>query len=214
MKDIRIKKNFLSESAYEKIKELILIGDLKEEKIDQGKLANDLGISKMPVLIALHQLKTDGYLEKIPNKGFYLKKYSKEDFYDLQELRVMFETWGVEKLIKNITEEIKDTLIKYYRKFESFIKNKDIGKYRSLDGDFHKYLIEKCDNKIILKLYKQFNVIISSLVRSHIPVELSLKQHKKIIDSILAEDIEKSKDLLKEHIKTLYKYLENSDGSY
>jgi DNA-binding GntR family transcriptional regulator len=211
MKNIKIKKNFLSEIAYKKIKELILAGEIRGEKIDQGKLATDLGISKMPVLIALHQLEVDGYLEKIPNKGFYLRKYSKEDFYDLQEIRIMFEMWGVEKLIKNITEETKDTLIKYYDKFESFIKNKDIGKYRSLDEDFHRYLTEKCDNKIILKLYKQFNVMISSLVKSHIPIELSLKQHKKIIDSILAEDIEKSKALLKEHIKTLYKYLANSE---
>ncbi len=211
MKNIKIKKNFLSEIAYKKIKELILAGEIRGEKIDQGKLATDLGISKMPVLIALHQLEVDGYLEKIPNKGFYLRKYSKEDFYDLQEIRIMFEIWGVEKLIKNITEETKDTLIKYYDKFESFIKNKDIGKYRSLDEDFHRYLTEKCDNKIILKLYKQFNVMISSLVKSHIPIELSLKQHKKIIDSILAEDIEKSKALLKEHIETLYKYLANSE---
>ncbi len=211
MKDIKIKKNFLSEIAYEKIKELILAGEIRGEKIDQGKLANSLGISKMPVLIALHQLEIDGYLEKIPNKGFYLKKYSKEDFYNLQEIRIMFEIWGVEKLIKNISEEIKDTLIKYYNKFETFIKNKDIGKYRSLDSDFHKYLIEKCDNEIILKLYKQFNVMISSLVKSRIPIEMSLKQHKGIIDSILDEDIEKSKALIKEHIKTLYKFLENSE---
>lgn len=211
MKNIKIKKNFLSEIAYEKIKELILAGEIKGEKIDQSKLADSLGISKMPVLIALHQLEVDGYLDKIPNKGFYLKKYSKEDFYNLQEIRIMFEMWGVEKLIKNITEEIKDTLIKYYNKFESFIKNNDIGKYRSLDEDFHRYLTEKCDNKIVLKLYKQFNVMISSLVRSRIPLEISLKQHKKIIDSILSEDIEKSRTLLKEHIETLYEYLENQE---
>lgn len=133
MSDNTIEKSYLIEIAYKKLKELILLGKIEEEKINQNRLVNSFGISKTPILIALHQLEIDGYLEKIPNKGFYLKKYRKIDLIELQEIRVLFESFGAEKIIENMTDKDKEILIGFKNNFEKYFSNKDLNNYNNTD---------------------------------------------------------------------------------
>ena len=220
MKSNTIKKNYLSESAYSKLKDLILSGEIKEGKIDQNKLVDIFSISKTPILIALHQLEIDGYLEKIPNKGFHLKKYGKEDLKELEEIRILFESFGAEKLIQNITEEKKDILIKFKKKLRNLLERNDINNYNNEDRKFHEYLVENSNNNTIIKLFKKFhnifkkftvaNFLLLSEAKIVLPLELTLEQHDKIIDSIIALDIQEAKTNIKDHLETVTRYLEKS----
>ena len=63
----------LSEQVYEYIVHQIKIGTLSfEEKINETDLIQQLGISRTPIREALIQLASDGILENVPRKGFYV----------------------------------------------------------------------------------------------------------------------------------------------
>ena len=44
------------------------------QRINQSQLATELGVSRTPVIKALHMLVAEGLLDNIPNKGFYIHK--------------------------------------------------------------------------------------------------------------------------------------------
>jgi len=79
-------KNTLS--AYNQIKKLIIEKKIQPgEKINQNALAKQLKISRTPIVKALHKLETQGLVDNIPDKGFYVHKLSILEWFDLIVLR-------------------------------------------------------------------------------------------------------------------------------
>ena len=79
--DIKIEQKNLSHEAYNKIKLLILDNVLKSgEKIIQEKMAQKLGISRIPLIQALTILQKERLIEYNPRKGFTVRKISTKEF--------------------------------------------------------------------------------------------------------------------------------------
>jgi len=56
----RLQKHQVIPNTYDRLKKMILSGKLKKgERLVQEKLAHDLGVSRMPVIKAIVQLKKD-----------------------------------------------------------------------------------------------------------------------------------------------------------
>ena len=196
-----IEKSSIALKAYKAIKELIL-GKKIKNKINQEEIANLLGISRTPVVIALNQLTTEGYLKQIPYKGFFIKEQSKKEFDDINETRILYEKLGAEKLISNISEEKIGVLNNFIKKFIDCFKKNDMGNYRNLDIKFHNYIIKQTNNQYIIDQYLN-GMIIPNINSSFIPMEESIKQHIKIVDYINAKDLEESKKAIEKHIESL-----------
>ena len=196
-----IEKSSIANRAYKSIKELILSKKIKG-KINQEKIADLFGISRTPVVIALNQLTSESYLTQIPYKGFFVKKYSRKELEDLNEIRIIYEKLGVEKLINNITNEKVGVLKKFLIELKDYYEKEDIGNYRNLDISFHKYIIKQTDNNYIISQYLE-GIIVPYLTSGIIPIEDSIKQHIKLVERIISKDLEESKKVIEQHIGSL-----------
>jgi DNA-binding GntR family transcriptional regulator len=59
----RLQKHQVIPNTYDRLKKMIVSGKLKKgERLVQEKLAHDLGVSRMPVIKAIVQLKKDGLI--------------------------------------------------------------------------------------------------------------------------------------------------------
>src|SRR5680860_158999 len=117
--ELKIEQTNLSDEAYKKIKLLILQDVLKSgEKIIQEKMAQKLGISKIPLLQALSVLQKERLIEYNPRKGFTVRKISTKEFHELLELRVALEGLAVKKIALNLDANIKKQLLSYLKDFE------------------------------------------------------------------------------------------------
>ena len=202
--DIKVKgieKSSIALEAYKSIKELILSKKIKH-KINQEEIANLLGISRTPVVIALNQLATEGYLTQIPYKGFFIKEQSKKEFEDINETRILYEKLGVEKLIRSISEDKVKVLKNFIKKFKNYCSKNDIGNFRNLDIEFHNYIIKQTNNQYIINQYLN-GMAIPSITSSFISIEDSIKQHIKFVDSIILKDLEESKKSIEKHVSAL-----------
>src|SRR5262245_30893674 len=65
----------LKNQAYTALKNLIVAMDVyqsrAEIRLDERKLAGDLGISRTPVREALSQLEREGFVRSVPRRGIY-----------------------------------------------------------------------------------------------------------------------------------------------
>ena len=69
----RLKKHQVTPNTYNQLKKMILSGKLKKgERLVQEKLSHDLGVSRMPIIRALHQLRKDGLVIWKDKKGAFV----------------------------------------------------------------------------------------------------------------------------------------------
>ncbi|HHT79357.1 MAG TPA: GntR family transcriptional regulator [Actinobacteria bacterium] len=206
--DLKIKQSNLSTEAYNKIKLLILNGKLKSgEKIIQEKMAEKLGISKIPLISALSILQKERLLTYVPGKGFCVRKIPLDEFHDLLDLRGVLEGLAAKKLSENMTQLHKDVLISYLESFKKYAKENDIDKYTETDKKFHFYIIESYKNAYLQHINNSFNILIliySKGFKSDIKV--SAADHEKIVQCIINNDGVGASNLMIEHFEKAKAY--------
>ena len=85
--DLKINQQSLSHEAYNKIKQMILDDVMKSgEKIYQEKMAEKLGISKIPLIQAMSILQKERLLKYTTGKGFSVRKISTAEFHELLDV--------------------------------------------------------------------------------------------------------------------------------
>ena len=199
------------ENAYQKIKGMIVNGELQMGQIISDKiLSNELNLGLTPIRDALNLLKSEDLVISYPKKGTFVFELSSELFFDIFETRRIFETYGLRtshklnrnRLIKN-EEKILD-------KMTASINEKDYLSYAKLDSEFHECFILGTENDVLIKLYRNLEPKIAT-IRNTINLNLSefntkesFDMHKKIIKCIKSENIEQSIELLDHHIFVWY----------
>ena len=197
------------ENAYQKIKGMIVHGDLQMgQNVSDRLLSTKLKLGLTPIRDALNLLKSEDLVISYPKKGTF--ELSSKLFFDIFESRRIFETYGLKtsnKLNHNLLvireEEILD-------KMSVSIKEKDFLSYARLDSEFHESFILGTENDVLIKLYRNLEPKIAT-IRNTINFNLSefntnesFKMHKKIIKFIKNENIDKSIELLDHHIFVWY----------
>ena len=199
------------ESAYQKIKGMIVHGDLQMgQNVSDRLLSTKLKLGLTPIRDALNLLKSEDLVISYPKKGTFVFELSSKLFFDIFESRRIFETYGL-KTSNNLNhnllvireEEILD-------KMSVSIKEKDFLSYARLDSEFHESFILGTENDVLIKLYHNLEPKIAT-IRNTINLNLSefntnesFKMHKKIIKFIKNENIDKSIELLDHHIFVWY----------
>ncbi|MBN1299264.1 MAG: GntR family transcriptional regulator [Actinobacteria bacterium] len=201
--ELKIIQNNLSGEAYKKIKLLILEGVLKPgEKIVQEKMAQRLGISKIPLIQALSVLQKERLLSYSHRKGFIVRKISTHEFYDLLDLRGVLEGLAAKRMAYNVNDDIKKHLLEFMDDFEKCCDSKNIKKYSELDKKFHFYILENSGNTYLPHINDSFNLLIliySKGFKSELGI--SLDYHKLIIKAIIEGRGEDAARLMEEHFE-------------
>lgn len=185
--------------VYHALKAMILSGELEPgQKITQMKLAEDIGVSRTPLLKALQMLEHELLVESIPRRGMFVKKMAHQEIIDAFDCRE-----GLEGIAARLTaERITDTQLRRLQKiFAPFKGQSDISakEYGRADQQFHKLLIEFSGNHILPRIEMVGNIHIISYNRGLIrPPEETLPEHDLIVDAIA----ERKGDLAEQHART------------
>ena len=92
MKKLGDEHENLDHKVYRQLKAMILDQHLKPgSKIYQEELANDLGISRTPLVNALKRLEQEQLIIAIPRRGFSVRQFSEEEMIRIFELREVLE---------------------------------------------------------------------------------------------------------------------------
>jgi len=203
--DIKLNSLSLSELAYKRIKELIIENILKPgDRINQEKVAIELGISKIPLIQALTLLGKEGLIKKIPRRGFFVSKFNEKEINNIFDIRSVFEMLGVATLVDNLNSELEKELKKFLEDFKLYYDQKNSKKYYDLDIKFHKFIIDSTSNELISKIDEDYNLLLLCFTKGFIlDWHISIKQHKEIITLILQKDKKQAEAAIRNHINAL-----------
>ena len=94
----------LREQIYENLRERIHTGQLTfEDRLVDVDIANEFGVSRMPVREALMQLVHDGMIEST-TRGFMLRRYSDQEIEEIFEIRRLLEPAAAAIAAKKMTD--------------------------------------------------------------------------------------------------------------
>ena len=199
------------ENAYQKIKGMIVNGELQMGQIISDKiLSKELNLGLTPIRDALNLLKSEDLVISYPKKGTFVFELSSELFFDIFETRRIFEKYGLTTSHKLDRKKLIEKEEEILEKMNVSINEKDYISYAKLDSEFHECFILGTGNDVLIKLYKNLEPKIET-IRNAINLNLSefntkesFDMHKKIIKCIKSENIEQSIELLDHHIFVWY----------
>lgn len=210
----------LPNRVYTILEEAILQGKIKAgERLIEEDLANALGVSRAPIREALRMMQKEGLIVISPRKGAVVNSISREDIAEIYEVSSTLEGLAVKIFCNRCTDEELAFLQQLYAGMEEQVRKKNIVQYRKLNRQFHGALISGSKNKKIKELCGTLQKQISWFQNMNLSMqgrmEISLQEHKHIIDAFLAKDPEAASNAASEHVARAAKAflgIEKKDG--
>jgi len=195
-----------SESAYEKLVELLLDGTITENQaLSERNLSERLGFGRTPIREAVRDLVREGVLESHPTRGTLLRPLTLSDLHDLYELRFAIEGMAASLAAQRGPVE---ELAPFEEAFERTLEHSDFDVLRVHDHgvEFHKEVMRLSGNKRLIEMYAPFRLrfrIPFGIVRNRTPerVRASVREHLGILQALMQRDADLARQLMCDHLK-------------
>ncbi|WP_245772756.1 GntR family transcriptional regulator [Lacicoccus alkaliphilus] len=207
MKLKSVKRDVLPNSVTTILRQAILKGDLKpNERLVQADIAEQLGVSRMPVREALKTLELEGLVSLEPHKGAIVNSLTLEDIDEIYELRTLLEPLTLKKSIPNLTVEAITSLEELH---DEMLGTMDIESYVKLNNKFHNLSLSGSNSKRLHGLMARVSHGIAKDTPYVIPdqIEKSNIEHAGILNAIKAGDVEAACLEYAHHIKRTHEDL-------
>jgi DNA-binding GntR family transcriptional regulator len=195
------------------LKELV-VAELRSRIIDnriqlgaalsENTLAADLGLSKTPVREALQQLRLEGLVEVLPQRGSFVFRIGAEQVTQISELRAVLENTACAMAITRNHAALVARMRAVMVEMQDAYDRDDTVSYHKLDGAYHQAFIDACDNPFLAEAYSQIGFRIQAL-RSRLSriADLnsrSVAEHRRMLALVEHGDIAELQSLLSAHI--------------
>jgi len=195
----------LSETAAHYIRQAITKGKFGlGQPISESALTASLGISKTPVREALAQLKMEGLVNILPQKGTFVFTLSEQEVVEICELRFTLECTALKYAVERNNEEFIIKMEKIVTHMNDAKKNNKPGKYLDLDTDFHALFFKLCGNLYLENAYRLIAARVEAM-RTHLSAvprhtDKSFREHGDMLHYLKVNNIKKTLAILDRHI--------------
>ena len=198
-----IARRTVAAEAAEILRQRILTGDLKSgQPIRQEQIAQELGVSRIPLREALKQLEAEGFVTIEPHKGAVVSTLSLAEVEELFELRIHLESWLLRDAIPRMREADfaqLDALID-----ESRVPD-NLAHWGDINWRLHEAMYRPAGKPISLRFLKRIHDNLDRYLRLQITLtqdwDRAHGDHQQLIELSRAGDTETAVAVLERHIR-------------
>jgi DNA-binding GntR family transcriptional regulator len=196
-----------ADRAYAALKNVILSLDIYEQsgevRLDERRLASDLGISRTPVREAMAQLEREGFVRSVPRRGIYVVRKTKHEVIELITAWAALESMAARLITQRATDQEIAELRKMFTKFENGELHARLDEYSEVNIEFHQTIIRMSRNRVLIdlaeNLFTHMRMIRRKTIGEEDRADRSIRDHMNIIHAIEARDTERAEDLVRNH---------------
>ncbi len=176
-------------------------------------LAAHLGVSRTPIRAALTRLAAEGLVQAAGRTGVRVTQVSPEELMDLYDVRLMCESFAIERGIENVTpellRELDEVIITPGRAGLAGPKQRLAQVLR--DKLFHERIVGLAKNRALAETYQRLNIHVHGLRVGPLPVPpgeavaADNSEHAAIIAALRRKDVAAAQEALKAHISSTAK---------
>ena len=143
----------LQDKIYQTLRQWLTVGRfLPGERLKIRQVAQELGVSVMPVRAALQRLAAEGGLVNIPNCGVMVPKLKRAEFDDILQMRILLEGQAAELGTYRISPADMQIMRTLNEHMEQAIKRNDLKGYLDANEDFHVTLYRASGSPLLMEL--------------------------------------------------------------
>ena len=196
--------NSLKQQAYNAIRAKILKCEYAPNTfLNEDLLCREFNVSRTPIRDALSRLEQENLVKIISKKGIMVAPLTINEINTIYETRLLLEPYILNTYGSRITESIMQKMQGNYKKAEKKLDH--IQELYTLDDEYHRMIVELCENKYLIQCYS--NIYAQNLRLRIISgndnkdrLSATCQEHKMITDAILNKDYEQSANAMRAHL--------------
>jgi DNA-binding GntR family transcriptional regulator len=195
--------------AYIHLQDQIVSGALAEgSRLKPEALAQDLGISRMPVREAIRQLNAEGYVTIRPNRGAIVTSRTPEQVLELFEMRAVLEGLAAriaaELGVSDALDDLDLSLARLRR-----LRHDHVAWVERHD-EFHDELCRLSGRERLCTAIRRLRLAVRPYLRlylrTHSEPEIAGHEHERILDAIRSRNGKRAETVMRVHV------MANADG--
>ena len=203
----------------EAIRDGILHGNYAEgEPLRQDALADELGVSRIPIREALRQLEAEGLVTFNPHRGAIVSSLSLADIEEVFELRSHLEPDLLRLAIPRLTTYQLDLADEILDRYADALRASDVSKWGELNWQFHSTLYAPAERPVTLSILQRLHQQSDRYLRMQLALThgetRANEEHRAIAAAARAGDAKRACKLMHDHIagagRSLLVFLEAS----
>ena len=192
-----------SDNVYDRVRTAILDGELAPGAVmSQVGLADELGISRIPLREALRMLQSEGLIESEPNRRVRVAPMTAQDLEQLSIIRIALEATALRLSIPRMAPEDLARLEGYMAEMAHYAEAEDYGRWVVPHRAFHRALTAPAGERINDQLGQLFDYA-ERYRRLHLglgPSAGATAGHREILKACKAGERERGAGLLASHL--------------
>lgn len=192
------------ERAYHHVLDAIISGELKPGmRVPTEAVAEDLGISRMPVRDALRQLEGDGVVAIMANRGASVSKFTSAEVVEIIEMRAALEGLAARLALPQIGKAEIDEIEHLHQRMENV--SQELTAWISAHDDFHNYLTACSQKPLLIQQTQRMRLMLQPYFRAYYAesqeLEIAGLEHRSLIEAVRANDAEKLERKVRAHVR-------------
>lgn len=191
------------EDIYEQLKHMAVGFELRPgDRLNEGALARDLGVSRTPLREALNRLVTEKLIDFRAGSGFYCRGLEAQTIYDLYELRQIIEVQAVRLACIRATKAglvaLRDGLYRTGLDTSGYT----VAEACEIDESFHVAIAELTGNRVLVQQLLRINEQIRFVrwIDMAQRVKATKAEHRAIMEALLLGDADRAGQVMQAHI--------------
>ncbi|MEP7085284.1 MAG: phosphonate utilization associated transcriptional regulator [Betaproteobacteria bacterium] len=200
-----LRTHSLATLAHRELERMILAGDLPAgAKLNEAEVAARLGISRGPIREAFRALEESGLVRVEKNRGVFVRQVSMAEADEIYDVRASLDEMIGRRVAQRASIEQIAQLRALIARMESAAAARNTSEYYAANIAFHDALAQFAANVKLLDMYRRLVNELSLYRRKTIErggaiLPISVREHRKIVEAIAAQDAAMAGRLMFEH---------------
>lgn len=193
----------LRERVRDLIRDRIVRGEFTPgDRLVERVLAEELGVSRVPVREALNLLKGEGFVQDVPRRGVIVTMLSQEDLDDLFEVREALEVQSARLACQRATDDELESLADIARRADAARDLDDTELLADLNEAFHDAIPRLAHNRILATTLEPLEGRLHWVLRQNRSPGALMKEHSELVEALVARDAERAEEIARRHVAT------------
>ena len=202
---VPLQRQTVAAMTLDAIRDGILHGNYAEgEPLRQDALADELGVSRIPIREALRQLETEGLVTFNPHRGAIVSSLSLEEIEEVFDLRATIETDLLRRAMPRLTTYQLDQADDVLDRYAVALRTSDVSKWGELNWQFHASLYAPAERPITMSIVQRLHQQADRYLRMQLALThgetRANDEHRAIAAAARAHDTKRACQLVRDHI--------------
>jgi DNA-binding GntR family transcriptional regulator len=203
----RLESIGLKERIQASLRQAILEGSLSPgQKLVEGEIARQFGVSRSPVREAIQDLERQGYVVKRPRRGAFVTELTPQDVVEIFSLRFLLEGYAAAIVGECGDPSVEDRMAGLVDRMRNAVRRADFVDFSDADLDFHSLLCGAAGHNRLLYLSGCLRTQLGFLavLPKYTPAEVEnvMADHERLLVAIKTHDPARARRVIESHIRT------------